>query len=350
MIRSAKTNDPKAIEASFSVDLPGVVGSNEMPNEIQWAPPGIHSINCTRGGQPVALTVNVNENGARKVAAKLAEYLATAVRGEGDMPFADFNHSDGEASFHPKSARWGGDDIQRGGVRMAVEWTGAGRRAVIGRDYSRFSPSFYVDDATREIIGLPVNVGGAVNRAAFQRIAPFMSKRAEADALTSPGNILIKAKAIARARNLSDIDAISFVAKNDPYLYDCYRWELFGGGGRPPKRPEKEPIYASAAYQDEFCIQARALADALDLNEADAILKLAHSQPALYERYRAKLGLGDRREYQERVCSVQARAEASEFFILAKRIAGERAIDITAAFDLAARQQPDLYDAYRLSL
>lgn len=347
---SSHFKDPTVIEALFSTDLPGTVEGSRLPNEFQWAPPGVHSINASRGGKPTALTVNVDEMGARNVTARFAEYGAAASRGEGDSPYGDFNHDDQEASFHPKSFYWGGDDPRSGGIRVTIAWTGAGKRAVLGRDYSRFSPSFYVNDKTGEITGIPVCVGGLVNAAAFRRIAPIMSKRAEADALIAPGDFMTKAKALGRARNLDFVDAASALARQDPYLYECYRWEVQGLGGRAPEPPSRLPMHATAAYRNEFCLQAMALADALDISEAKAIDQLAHKQPALYERYRSALGLGDSRRYGEAVTEAHAQAEKSEFFTLAKRIAAEQTIDITGAFLVAARQRPDLYDAFQASL
>lgn len=97
--------------------------------------------------------------------------MAVAASGEGDHPYFDFNHDDKEASAHPKAVRWAGDDPRQGGIRAQVDWTGAGKRAVLGRDFRRFSPSFYVDEKG-EITGIPVNAGGLVNRAAFRRISP----------------------------------------------------------------------------------------------------------------------------------------------------------------------------------
>ncbi|MBA3960845.1 MAG: hypothetical protein H0X40_02955 [Chthoniobacterales bacterium] len=345
------TKDPNAIEARIALDLPGMADAGAMPNDIQWAPPGSHSIHASRGGKPVELDVNVTPAGAQRVAEMHARYTAAADSGEGDRAYFDFNHDDKEASAHPKGFFWGGDDPQKGGIRANLDWTGAGKRAVLGRDFRRFSPSFYVD-GKGEIRGMPVNCGGLVNRAAFQRIAPIMSKLAEANALTSAPDFLSKAKVLARSRNLSDWDSYQVLAHAEPYLYDCYRWEVLGLGGRKPESPQETTYLArwQLAEHDEFVTQAKALSDALDLTLDAAANQLARSQPALYERYRDKLGLGDSRHYNERVLAVHARAEASPFFLLAKSIATQRKIDITAAFGIAARQSPELYDSYRQSL
>jgi hypothetical protein len=311
-----------------------------------WMPPGQHTINASRGGKPHTLTMQVNPEHAHLVNSRLQEMRAAADAGTGDRPFLDFNHDDREASGHPTEAFWGGEDGGTGGIRLKVGWTGAGARAIRGREFSRFSPSFYSDESGN-VVNVPVNLGGLVNRAAFQRIAPIMSKRAEADALTSAVDFLTKAKAIARARNLSDAGAFEFVAKSDPYLYDCYRWDLYGGGGQPPKKPDQIPYFQTAAYRNEFCLRARALADAIGVSEAKAIDVLAHEQPALYLRYRAQIGLGDSRRVAEEIADVQARTVDSAFFTLAKRIAAQRSIDLADAFPIAASAHPELADHYQ---
>jgi hypothetical protein len=47
---------------------------------------------------------------------------------------------------------------------------------------------------------------------------------------------------------------------------------------------------------------------------------------------------------------VQARAEKSPFFAKSEAMAASRGIDITDAFGIVARENPELYDAYRASL
>ena len=112
---------------------------------------------------------------------RLQQMLAAFTAGNGDRPYFDLNHDDKEASAHPTEFFWGGDDPKTGGIRAKVNWTGAGERAVRGKDYSRFSPSFY-PDKDGNVIDVPVNMGGLVNRAAFQKIQSVVrSKSAGAE-------------------------------------------------------------------------------------------------------------------------------------------------------------------------
>jgi hypothetical protein len=61
-------------------------------------------------------------------------------------------------------------------VRCKVDWTPDARDAIQKRIYTRFSPQFIPDDETGEVIGMPVNMGGLVNRAAFKTIQPVAAK------------------------------------------------------------------------------------------------------------------------------------------------------------------------------
>lgn len=155
--------------------------SNNLPADIQWMPPGEHEITASRNGKPHTLTMQVKPEHALLVNSRLQQMRAAADAGTGDRPFLDLNHDDREASAHPTEAFWGGEDPQTGGIRLRVNWTGAGERAVRGKDYSRFSPSFYPDKAGN-VVNVPVNMGGLVNRAAFQKIQSVVrSKSAGAE-------------------------------------------------------------------------------------------------------------------------------------------------------------------------
>lgn len=142
-------------------------------------PPGAHAINASQAGQPVSLAVNVNADGAENAQKSFDAIMEMVQAGEEDRPYIDLNHEDREASGWPQGFTWAGDDPIKGGIRMKVEWSAAGKAAILGKTFRRFSPSFYVDQ-NGIVIGAPVNMGGLVNRAAFKRIAPVWSKSASA--------------------------------------------------------------------------------------------------------------------------------------------------------------------------
>ncbi len=62
-----------------------------------------------------------------------------------------------------------------------MDWSAAGRAALVGKMYRRISPGFGVDNKESDhprIIGAPVNMGGLVNKAAFRAIAPLFARGA----------------------------------------------------------------------------------------------------------------------------------------------------------------------------
>lgn len=124
--------------------------------------------------KPVTVNVTVNADTAVTLQAFLAPQLTAAAAGRDDRPFFDFNHEDREASGWPTEFYWAGDDLTIGGVRARLEWSDAGQRAIVGRTFRRFSPTFHLDAAGR-VVGSEINMGGLVNRAAFKRIAPLFA-------------------------------------------------------------------------------------------------------------------------------------------------------------------------------
>jgi hypothetical protein len=165
---------------ALAVNLPSVGDGDVI--EMQYMPPGKgQKITARRGdGKVVELVLDVNEKTAGRLGADLERMLARAAKNEDDRPYLDFNHEDREASGWPKRIWWGGEDPISGGVRMEVELSAAGKAAIAGKLFRRFSPSFFARDG--EVLGTERNMGGFVNRAAFKRISPMWAKEgAEAD-------------------------------------------------------------------------------------------------------------------------------------------------------------------------
>lgn len=140
-------------------------------------PPGKQVVTPSRadGSEPEQIELTIDAATAETLESLRAELQAKADAGEGDAPYFDFNHDDGEASAWPKRIFWAGDDPLLGGVRAEVEWSSAGDTARQGKTFRRFSPAFYAADG--RITGAPVNMGGLVNRAAFTRIQPLFAKQ-----------------------------------------------------------------------------------------------------------------------------------------------------------------------------
>ena len=159
------------LHAAFSNAL---AEGSELPADIQYMPPGRHRIRASQGGKPVSVEVAVSASTAAVLQTFLAAKMTAAAESREDRPFFDFNHEDREASAWPTEFYWAGDDPQTGGVRARIEWSDAGKRAVEGRTFRRFSPTFHLD-ASGHVTGSEINMGGLVNRAAFKRIAPLFA-------------------------------------------------------------------------------------------------------------------------------------------------------------------------------
>lgn len=167
--------------APLSVPLPIAPDGSAVPIDIQWMPPGEHDIVALRHSadgksEPVDLKVRVHAGTATRLQNLLQTLRAKAQAGLEDFPYFDFNHEDGAASGRPLEFYWAGDDPKTGGIRAKVDWSEPGKQALTGKvpSFRRFSPSFSVD-ATGEVTGAPLNMGGLVNRAAFKTIQPLVA-------------------------------------------------------------------------------------------------------------------------------------------------------------------------------
>src|SRR5690606_20346862 len=94
---------------AFTLALPA---GAEPPKDIQWMPPGTHTITATQRGKPVNVKVMVNE----RTPDTLNNIVRQIAASGGTKPYFDFNHTDAEASGYPVEFFWGGNDPKTGGV------------------------------------------------------------------------------------------------------------------------------------------------------------------------------------------------------------------------------------------
>ena len=167
---SAKGYESQDIVHAISTLLP----DDELPEEIQYLPPGTHSITATKNGKPAELTLEVDA----KTADLLQYSFKRITENDKEQIFIDFNHDDGEASGWITGFYWAGADPEAGGVRAKVEWTAAGQEALQGRNFRKFSPTFTLN-SKGEIEGTTLNAGGLVNRPAFKDITPIVASEGD---------------------------------------------------------------------------------------------------------------------------------------------------------------------------
>ena len=148
--------DSEKVTAAFQSELVS------LENCIVYLPEGRHRITATVGGKPKTVDVEIDERIGASFAEDLTKRLEKNIR-----PFAGFDHQNGPASFIPREFR-----SEAGvGLMLDVEWTEAGRKAIEGRDYSYFSPTFLISSN-----GVPTGlanrgeIGSLVNDPAFEEI------------------------------------------------------------------------------------------------------------------------------------------------------------------------------------
>ena len=162
-------------KAAWQVDF------STAPNDFEYMPAGTHTICCTVNGKPREITVTCDESSAAVFQQSLDAVNAAFDRGEMSRPYIDFDHEAKEAAAFPKRFFW------RDGLRLEVEWTEAGRRAVEERRYNYCSPQFLFEE-TGELRGVsyPGAIGALVNVPAFQTIQKISAKLTQTKGLDMP--------------------------------------------------------------------------------------------------------------------------------------------------------------------
>lgn len=176
----------------------GMSAPDSAAAEFMYMPAGTHTCTLGKGGQPVTVTVLVNEAAVDELNAQLAAVNSRSPQ----KAFLDFDHDKKAASFWPAKFTWRPD-----GVYVSGEWTKAGKEALEGKTYRAFSPTFYTNAEIpdkplqgRKVIVVPEGktgsssvpaeivcnenaglcFGGLVNNPAFEAIQPLFAKSAEA--------------------------------------------------------------------------------------------------------------------------------------------------------------------------
>jgi len=188
--------------------------SGEIPSEFVYLPEGTHEIQASVNGKAAKRSVTVGPESLAPLQEALKARLEKNVR-----PFLAFDHKDGgPASFHPS-----GFHYESGrGVIVKGEWTGAGRKAIEGKDYSYFSPSFYRNKSTGAPLGLPMHgeIGSLVNEPAFESIERIAASHKETESIMEQFEeltaALVKAQVVTKeeiAKAANDLDKLAETIK-----------------------------------------------------------------------------------------------------------------------------------------
>lgn len=350
------------IQARFIQTIPK---SDVPPDDIQWMPPGKHSVTPAVAGKSKKLDMTVDEEFGRQVEAAFRQLAAAKAAGESDVPYIDFNHEDGAAAGEVTNLYWAGDDPKSGGIRAKVAWTPAGTSALVNREYRRFSPQWLRDPKTGGFAGLIENIGGLVNRAAFRTITPVVARQGypttksnmdptentdtpdTTEQIKAALQPLIKRLEVIEARAQAPTDdkddpglatqlqavtarleAIETSAKSVSSAQATERIQHHAARGAIPPANQEVVAFWEQRYQADplgtekvlaampsnpaltrfvsgstrasgtgavddgshpFVVQARQMATAQKIDEAEASTQLARTQPDLYQRYRESL-------------------------------------------------------------
>ena len=372
MLLASGDSNPEIITALLSVEIPTGAGSDDvLPEEIQYMPPGSHTITATQGGKKVTKTVRVTEAGAKALQAFYEKAKKNADAGTGDLPYFDFNHDDKEASAHPVEFRWGGDDPKTGGIRAKLEWTKPGSEAVLGKTYRRFSPAF-TQAANGEVNGSDINMGGLVNRAAFTLIQPIRSK-AGADDQQPENNtdtpmktllaILAKAGLIS-SPDLDEASAVSQFQTNHAAIVAKQADLSTQVTALTTKNGELDGLLKAAQAENEKVTKAQAVSaidaavvsgriapkdDALKAKWVDAFARDPEGTQAMLDSLPQNPALRTIVKAKDASAAAGANGE-HPFLVKAKAYATEHKVSDGDAIMTVAKADPKLYDEYRDSL
>jgi hypothetical protein len=271
--------------------------SGAPPSEVQWMPPGEHTIVPLVDGKPRQVKMRVTPQMAATANTQLQTMLRKAQAGEGDPPYLDMGHDDKERMALPQEISWGGDDAKTGGIRMKLKWLAGGSNALKEGRVCKISPQWEMDPDTLEFAGVTENLGGLVIRSAFKQNAPIMAT-AQAGTVTVQGiqartqHVLATAEALAFERKIPLSEALSRVMAGDPGFYEEYRRSVFQGKFSVTvhaRNPETTACRVSAESQDlggQFIGEAQFVAERDGVSLAQAIQHVARTNPQAYAQYR----------------------------------------------------------------
>lgn len=352
------------------------LGPDALPTDIQFMPPGVHTICPTVDGAPFPMTIKVDQELADKLNSQLQFMREKSSQGHGDVPFIDFNHEDAASSGEVLELFWGGPEMGNGGIRMKINWTAAGVAALRGKMYRRFSPAWLLDVDTKEPVGVGSNLGGLVNRAAFQNIQPIVAKSVSerlemlvARAMNAALGPMIKGlqlscqmltPAVARHSDPVAVNANSTDSQPNEFLalvtarqadkkisFERALTEIQcenPGATAAYAKAMRNPAPALSVENHPFLVEAKVIAAAKGISETDAQVHLARANFPLYQQYCASL-----HQSGQKGITVKAADSGQQDFLCEVRAKQSGGMSFDEAVNAVALSRPDLSEGYRRS-
>jgi hypothetical protein len=160
-----------------------------LPSSIQWMPAGEYRCNRALTYKP-----RLNDSGKRIgfedvptkqttkhtiiITQRTCQALSDAIqayRREGNCCFIDVNHDWSKRAAVVRCAYWGGEGPMTGGIRLGVDWTDVGRKALFVDGCRRFSPEYTYFIGNPERIDISQSLGGLTAHPANKNIAPVVA-------------------------------------------------------------------------------------------------------------------------------------------------------------------------------
>lgn len=196
---SADSDDAMEGKLSLRAKYSAAQFDGEPPAEFMFMPGGTHTVWLSRGDKPAQVTVSVTPDTAVALQARFEALKASRAP---QRPYFDFEHHEEDASAWPVRFAW--RNAPEPGVYVTVEWSLAGKNAVIGKSQRAFSPVFFADaefpnvpihakevtipEGKRGSVSRPASVtglafcaGSLTNEPAFRKILPLWAKDAHAE-------------------------------------------------------------------------------------------------------------------------------------------------------------------------
>lgn len=333
------------MKSLVTAGLASALAQGSIPSEIVYFPEGDNTITATVDGAPKSILVRVPPHRGHEIAATFQAALAKR-QSENVRPHFGFDHKPGAASALPKSFRY-----EPGvGVMASVEWTGAGRAGIEGRDWSYFSPTFLVEEDGVPS-GLPEKgeLGSLVNNPAFRNIQRIAASDASAMIVSGSATSQIEARAqqLVSAGQATDLDdGISQIVAQEPALYRVSCAEKI--------RPEiaKEITEILEGMEPSARAKLSEIADEIYLKgeagtETDAMVMAIQRNPTLYQQWR-----DDQQEtFEKHNPKPPSKVGASGFEAKAQAlVTAGQARNLSDALVMVFAADPDSYNAYLKSL
>jgi hypothetical protein len=343
--------------------------AGQPPAHIQWMSPGRQTIQPM--GMDAPFEMEVTSALAAKADAQLQQLRRKAAAGLDVEPYLDANHKDEARMAKAKRFWWGGDDLKTGGIRLDVEWTGAGIEAVRSGALPCVSASWMLNKFTKEFIGISPNVGGLVPRSAFTGIQVFAKASDSADA----DPFYARVQQVMDEEGIDQDRAWRIVLEKEPELWIRHMYRVLGFTPEQARRLGIEiPFEITAKFvkpstydstmnvlrglaqqyglgdvdQHPFCVQARLLAEAEALDEVEAARRVAAKSPSLYQSYRDSLGRSTPAVAKQQPVKAQGvDLNSHAFCVAARTLAASEGIDFVEASRRVAAKQPQLFSQYR---